>query len=141
MKIKVRTERGAIIPQYKTEGAAGFDISSVEETTILPLQRQIIKTGLFFEIEKGYEVQIRPRSGNAAKDGVTVLNSPGTIDCDYRGEIMIILFNSSSVPFSVKIGDRIAQGVVAKAEQAEWEKADELSETERGAGGFGSTGK
>lgn len=115
--------------------------ASIAESIILkPLERAIVKTGLFIELPIGYEAQIRPRSGLAAKKGVTVLNSPGTIDADYRGEIGVILVNLSNEDFTVEQGERIAQMVISKHQRAEWEEVDELSSTSRGAGGFGSTG-
>lgn len=130
------------LPVYKTEGAAGADITALlsEPVVIKPFKRAIIPTGLSFSIPKGYEVQIRPRSGLAAKNGVTVLNTPGTIDSDYRGEIKVILINLGDEDFTVNNGDRIAQMVVQKVEQASFEIVDNLDETERGSGGFGSTG-
>lgn len=130
------------LPVYKTEGSAGADITALlsEPVVIKPFKRAIIPTGLSFSIPKGYEVQIRPRSGLAAKNGVTVLNTPGTIDSDYRGEIKVILINLGDENFTVNNGDRIAQMVVQKVEQASFEIVDNLDETERGSGGFGSTG-
>lgn len=141
MNTKVILGEGAKEPFYATTGSAGFDISSTEELTLLPGEKAIVGTGLFFEIPEGYELQIRPRSGNAAKHSVTVLNSPGTIDSDYRGEVKVILFNAGKKPFPIKAGDRIAQGVVSRVFQLKFEFVKELSETERGEGGFGSTGK
>jgi len=140
LKIKKLNEE-AIIPAYQSELAAGFDLHSIEDCILKPGERKLIKTGLAFEIEKGYEVQIRPRSGLAFKHGITVLNSPGTIDADYRGEIMVLLINLGSEEFEIKKGDRIAQGVVAPVVQATFIETDELSDTKRGSGGFGSTGK
>jgi dUTP pyrophosphatase len=139
IKVKVRTTKNAILPKYQTSKAAGFDLHSTEEFTIKPGQRQLVKTGLFVELPDGYEMQVRPRSGLALKNGITVLNSPGTIDADYRGEIGIIIINHGQDDFPISIGDRIAQGVLAQVEQAEWLETTELSETQRGAGGFGST--
>lgn len=140
--IKVVASKGAIIPQYKTSGAAGADICALlsEPVIIKKGDRAIVPTGLFFAIPEGYEVQIRPRSGLAAKNGVTVLNTPGTIDSDYRGEIKVILINLGNEDFEVKNGDRIAQMVVAPVTIGVFEKVDDLDETARGSGGFGSTG-
>jgi len=129
----------AVIPKYQTEGSAGFDISAVEELTIAPGQSRLIKTGLSVAVPPGFELQIRSRSGLAAKHMVSVLNSPGTIDSDYRSEVGVILMNSSDVVFVVHVGDRIAQGVVAAVEQVSFYEVDELDETTRN-GGFGSTG-
>lgn len=134
----------AIIPQYQTKGAAGFDIHALTEqdiAVILAGETKLIKTGLSVEIPEGYELQIRSRSSYALKSGIIVLNAPGTIDADYRGEIGIILHNTSAFNFGFKKGDRIAQGVIAKVEQPNIEVVEELSSTDRGAGGFGSTGK
>ena len=140
--IKVVASKGAIIPQYKTSGAAGADICALlsEPVIIKKGDRAIVPTGLFFAIPEGYEVQIRPRSGLAAQNGVTVLNTPGTIDSDYRGEIKVILINLGNEDFEVKNGDRIAQMVVAPVTIGVFEKVDDLDETARGSGGFGSTG-
>ena len=123
--------------------SAGMDVRAAlnEAVTLQPLERKLIATGLFLEIPHGYEVQVRPRSGLAYKNGVTVLNAPGTIDADYRGEVGVLLINLSNEPFTIASGDRIAQLVVAKVEQIEWKPTSQLSETERGEGGFGSTGK
>ncbi len=140
LKIKKLNSK-AVIPSYQTEEAAGFDLHSIENTVINPGERKLIGTGLAFEIERGYEVQIRPRSGLAFKHGITVLNSPGTIDSDYRGEIKVLLINLGSEPFEIKCGERIAQAVVAPVIQAEIVEVENLSDTERGSGGFGSTGK
>jgi len=130
------------LPSYETIASAGMDLRAnmTEPFTLHPLERAIVKTGLFIELPIGYEAQVRPRSGLAAKKGITVLNSPGTIDADYRGEIGVILVNLSNEPFVVENGERIAQLVIAKHERAEWNEVSELSETSRGAGGFGSTG-
>ena len=146
MKVKVINKSGFDLPKYETENSAGMDLracfSNGENGIIIKEgKRMLIKTGIFLEVPKGYEVQIRPRSGLAFKFGVTVLNSPGTIDADYRGEIGVILINHGEVPFIINHGDRIAQMVLAKCEQAEWEEVDSLEETKRGEGGFGSTGK
>lgn len=141
-KIKVVAKEGAVVPAYKTSGAAGADVCALIDSpvTIPAGKRAVVPTGLFFEIPEGYEVQVRPRSGLAAKNGITVLNTPGTIDSDYRGELMIILINLGDKDFVINSGDRIAQIVVAPVTQGVFELTDSLSETERGAGGFGSTG-
>jgi len=142
MKLKIKKlSASAKLPSYQTKEAAGFDLHSAENAVINPGERKLIGTALAFEIEYGYEVQIRPRSGLAYKHGITVLNSPGTIDSDYRGEIKVLLINHSNEPFEIKTGDRIAQAVVAPVVQAEIEEVDSLSDTQRGEGGFGSTGK
>ena len=142
INIKVVAKEGAKLPLYKTSGAAGADICALlEKPLVIESGKSVmIPTGLFFEIPEGYEVQIRPRSGLAAKNGVTVLNTPGTIDSDYRGEINVILINLGDKPFTVNNGDRIAQMLVAPVIQAEFSVVTSLDETERGAGGFGSTG-
>jgi dUTP pyrophosphatase len=129
-------------PAYATSHAAGLDLrANIEESIELKsLERVLVPTGLFMELPVGTEAQIRPRSGLAFKNGITVLNTPGTIDADYRGEIKVLLVNLSNEPFTIEPGERIAQMVVAKHEQVEWEEQSELSESERGAGGFGSTG-
>lgn len=141
-EIKCVTSPGAILPSYQTKGAAGADICACIETDVVigVGERVMVPTGLFFEIPQGYEVQVRPRSGLAVKNGVTCLNTPGTIDSDYRGEVKVILINLGQKPFTVKNGDRIAQIVVSPVEQASFCKVDVLSSTERGEGGFGSTG-
>ncbi len=141
MKLKIKKlNQEALIPSYQTKEAAGFDLHSVDEVVIKKGERKLISTGLAFEIEKGYEIQIRPRSGLAFKHGVSVLNSPGTIDSDYRGEIKVLLINLGNEDFEIKKGDRIAQAVIAPVVQAKILEVDELSSTERGSGGFGSTG-
>ncbi|WP_425235207.1 dUTP diphosphatase [Ulvibacterium sp.] len=142
MKIKIINKSVHPMPHYETKASAGMDLRAniSEPKTLQPLERAIIPTGLFIELPLGVEAQVRPRSGLAAKKGITVLNAPGTIDADYRGEIGVILVNISDVPFTVENGERIAQMVVAKHERADWIKVAELSETVRGAGGFGSTG-
>ena len=142
IKIKCIKEEGATIPLYKTAGAAGADLCAKvsQPLTIKAGKFAMVPTGLYFEIPEGYEVQVRPRSGLAAKNGVTVLNTPGTIDSDYRGEIKVILVNLSDTDFVINNGDRIAQMIVAPVTQAEFIVSDKLSETERGTGGFGSTG-
>ncbi|QEE48732.1 dUTP diphosphatase [Flavobacterium alkalisoli] len=142
MTIKIINKSNHALPNYETIASAGMDLrANLEESVILsPLGRAIIKTGLFMELPIGYEAQVRPRSGLAAKKGITVLNSPGTIDADYRGEIGVILVNLSNEPVTIENGERIAQLVIAKHERAEWLEAEVLTETTRGAGGFGSTG-
>ena len=131
------------LPQYATPASAGVDLKAAikEAITLAPLERSIIPTGLKIALPEGYEAQVRPRSGLAAKHGITVLNSPGTIDADYRGEIGVILVNLSQTSFTIQPEERIAQLVVAKYEQIQWEETEEFSQTNRGAGGFGSTGK
>ena len=143
MKVKIVNKSRHALPEYQTPLSAGLDIRANldESVTLRPLERAMIPTGLFVELPEGYEMQIRPRSGLAAKHGITVLNSPGTIDADYRGEIKVILVNLSNEPFTIEPGERIAQMIVARYEQIEWQPVDVLGETERGAGGFGSTGK
>lgn len=142
MKIKIINISNHALPHYETNASAGMDLRAHLATpvTLKPLERMIIKTGLFLELPVGYEAQIRPRSGLAAKKGITVLNAPGTIDADYRGEIGVILVNLSQDPFVVNDGERIAQMVIANHERAEWHEVKELSQTTRGEGGFGSTG-
>lgn len=142
MNIKIINKSEHTLPHYETGASAGMDLRAniSASVTLQPLERTIIKTGLFIELPLGYEAQVRPRSGLAAKKGITVLNAPGTIDADYRGEIGVILVNLSNEAFSVENGERIAQLVIAKHERAEWVTVDRLSETSRGAGGFGSTG-
>lgn len=143
MKVKVINQSKHSLPSYETEASAGLDLrANLEESfTLQPLERTLVKTGLFLEIPKGFEAQVRPRSGLALKKGITVLNSPGTIDADYRGEVGVILVNISQSPFVVEDGDRIAQLVFAQVTQAEWDVSEELTQTKRGEGGFGSTGK
>ncbi len=140
--IRIKAEKGAVLPQYQTKGAAGADISAflTRSETLRPGEYKAIPTGLYMEIPEGYEVQVRPRSGLAFKHGVTVLNAPGTIDSDYRGEVKVILINHSDEPFVINNGDRIAQIVVAPVSRLPFEEVRDLSETERGEGGFGSTG-
>ena len=143
MKVNVINRSGGELPSYATPQSAGMDLrAAMDESIVLrPLERALVPTGLYVELPQGYEMQIRPRSGLAAKHGVTVLNSPGTIDADYRGEIKVILVNLSNEPFEVKPGERIAQAVVAAHATVEWNEVEELGTTERGAGGFGSTGR
>ena len=142
MNIKIINSSNHPLPHYETLASAGMDLRAniPESITLKPLERAIIPTGLFIELPIGCEAQVRPRSGLAAKKGVTVLNAPGTVDADYRGEIGVILVNLSNIPFTVENGERIAQLVVAKHERAEWTEVEKLSETARGEGGFGSTG-
>jgi len=142
MKIAIQNSSTNETPSYATSGAAGLDVRAnlSEPVTLNPLERKLIPTGLKVAIPEGYEIQVRPRSGLAFKHGITVLNSPGTIDADYRGEIGVLLVNLSSEAFVIEHGERIAQLVVAKHEQISWEEVNELNETTRGAGGFGSTG-
>lgn len=142
MKIKIINKSSHDLPHYETIASAGMDLrANIEDAiTLKPFDRTIVKTGLFIELPIGYEAQVRPRSGLAAKKGITVLNAPGTVDADYRGEIGVILVNLSNDDFTIENGERIAQLVIAKHERAEWEEVDVLSSTDRGAGGFGSTG-
>lgn len=141
-EIKCVAKDGVAVPSYETSGAAGADVRALlNEPVVIPVgKRAMIPTGLFFAIPEGFEIQVRPRSGLAAKNGVTVLNTPGTIDSDYRGEVKIILINLGDADFTVNNGDRIAQLIVAPVTQGIFVKTDKLDETERGAGGFGSTG-
>ena len=142
MKVQIINKSRHQLPQYATALSAGVDLRAnvSEPITLQPMQRVMVPTGLFIALPAGYEAQVRPRSGLALKKGITVLNSPGTIDADYRGEICIILINLSDEPFVINDGERIAQMVVARHEQAECMEVEELTETERGAGGFGHTG-
>lgn len=142
MKVKIINHSKHPLPQYQTHASAGMDLRAelTQAVTLQPLERKLVGTGLYLELPVGYEAQIRPRSGLAFKHGLTVLNSPGTIDADYRGEIKVLLVNLSNEEFLVNDGERIAQMVIAKHESVEWEVANELTETERGAGGYGSTG-
>ena len=142
MTVQIINKSKHATPNYETEGAAGMDLkANIENSiTLKPLERAIIKTGLFIALPIGFEAQVRPRSGLAAKKGITVLNSPGTIDADYRGEIGVILVNLSNAVFTVNDGERIWQLIIAKHERANWEEVTVLSATDRGVGGFGSTG-
>ena len=142
MKLEIINKSKHALPKYETPLSAGVDLrANIDEPIVLqPLARGLVKTGLFIALPEGYEAQIRPRSGLAFKNGLTVLNSPGTIDADYRGEIGVILVNLSNDTFTIQDGERIAQMVVAKCEQAQFVETEILNETERGAGGFGSTG-
>lgn len=143
MKVEIVNKSHHPLPQYATISSAGMDIRAnlSEPVTIRPLERRIIPTGLYIALPEGYEAQLRPRSGLAIKHGITLLNSPGTIDADYRGEIGVILANLSSEPFVVNDGERICQMVIAPYSQVKWQPEETLDETERGAGGFGHTGK
>ncbi len=143
--VKVRVRRlphgqGLDLPQYATEGAAGMDVVSAEDMTLAPGARHAVATGLALAIPPGYEIQVRPRSGLALKHGVSVPNTPGTIDSDYRGELKVILVNHGDEPFAIRRGDRVAQLVLAPVTRATWDEVADLDETARGAGGFGSTG-
>ena len=142
MKINIINKSQHVLPNYETITSAGMDLRAnlTESITLNSLERTIVKTGLFIELPIGYEAQVRPRSGLAAKKGITVLNSPGTVDADYRGEIGVILVNLSPDPFVIENGERVAQLIIAKHERAQWIEVQELSETARGEGGFGSTG-
>jgi len=142
MKVKIVNKSKHAFPSYETSASAGMDLrANIDEPIVLKsLDRALVPTGLFIELPEGYEAQIRPRSGLAIKKGITLLNSPGTVDADYRGEVRIIMANISTDDFVVNDGERIAQMVIAKHEQAEWVEVDELKETDRGTGGFGSTG-
>lgn len=143
MKIKIVNRSHHALPQYATALSAGLDLrANLEEgITLQPMERRLVPTGLSIALPEGYEAQVRPRSGLALKHGITLLNTPGTIDADYRGEIGVIMVNLSDTPFNITDGDRIAQLVIARYEQAEWEAVEALDSTERGDGGFGHTGK
>jgi len=143
VKVSIINRSANPLPEYATAGSAGVDIRASLDApvTLQPMERQLIPTGLFIELPQGYEAQIRPRSGLAIKQGLTCLNSPGTIDADYRGEIKVILINLSGEAQTIQTGDRIAQMVVQRVEQLNWETVENISSTERGAGGFGHTGK
>lgn len=143
LNVKVINKSKHVLPEYATVAAAGLDLrANIDESiTIGSLERVLVKTGIFMELPVGYEAQVRPRSGLAYKKGVTVLNSPGTIDADYRGEVGVILVNLSKEPFVIEDGERIAQLVIAKHEQITWENVEVLEDSDRGVGGFGSTGK
>jgi dUTP pyrophosphatase len=142
MKVQIINKSKHATPNYETEGAAGMDLrANIENSiTLKPLERAIVKTGLFIALPIGFEAQVRPRSGLAAKKGITVLNSPGTVDADYRGEIGVILVNLSNDDFVINDGERIAQLIIAKHERIDWNEVSILNDTERGGGGFGSTG-
>ena len=143
MKINIRNISGHALPAYETAASAGMDLrANIDENiTIKPFERKLIPTGLFIELPVGFEAQVRPRSGLALKHGITVLNSPGTIDADYRGEIKVLLVNFSNEDFVVENGQRIAQMIISKHETITWQEVEILSETQRGAGGYGHTGK
>lgn len=136
-----KTNDLAVVPEYKTSGSSGMDLSSVEEITLQPFERKLVATGLSIQLEEGYEAQIRPRSGTSIKHGITLVNCVGTIDSDYTGQIFVPLINLSQEPYTIKVGDRIAQMVIAQYVRAEAILVDELDKTERGEGGFGSTGR
>jgi len=142
MKVRIINKSSNELPSYQTEASAGMDLRAEleEPVQLAPLERAVIGTGLYMELPKGFEAQVRPRSGLAAKKGISVLNSPGTIDADYRGEIGVILVNISNEPVRIEHGERIAQMVISRFEQAHWEEVEVLSQTDRGSGGFGSTG-
>ena len=143
MKVQIINKSKHPLPKYETEQSAGMDIRAnlTEPIVLKPLQRCLVPTGIYMALPKGFEAQVRPRSGLAIKKGIGVLNSPGTIDADYRGEVCVILVNLSSEEFVIEDGERIAQMVIARHEQAEWQEVEVLNETERGTGGFGHTGK
>ena len=143
MEIRIINKSNNALPAYETAGSAGMDVRAFVEAEIIlkPLERKLVPTGLFIELPLGYEAQLRPRSGLAFKHGISLPNSPATIDSDYRGEVKVALINLSNEDFSIKNGDRIAQMIIAQHERAEWIKVEELNDTQRGHGGFGSTGK
>ena len=143
IKVKIINKSANPLPDYATEGSAGMDIrASLTETILMnPMERRLVPTGLFMELPEGYEAQVRPRSGLAIKQGITCLNTPGTIDSDYRGEIKVILINLSQEEQAIQNGDRIAQIIISKVERAEWKEVDEITVTSRNEGGFGHTGK
>jgi dUTP pyrophosphatase len=143
LQVKVINKSKHPLPAYATPASAGLDLrANIAETiTLAPLERRLIPTGLFIELPVGYEAQVRPRSGLALKHGITVLNTPGTVDADYRGEVCVCLINLSNEPFAIEDGERVAQMVVARHEQVDWAPVEVLSDTERGAGGYGHTGK
>jgi dUTP pyrophosphatase len=143
MRVKIINKSNNQLPAYETASSAGMDLRAFTDADIVlkPFERKLIPTGLYIELPDGFEAQIRPRSGLAIKSGITVLNSPGTIDADYRGEIKVILINLSNDDFTIKSGDRICQMVIAKHEKVDFVEVEEINETERGAGGFGHTGK
>lgn len=139
LKIKKLSE-SAVIPEYKTDGASGMDLSSTERVTLMPFERKLVPTGLAIQLEQGFEAQLRPRSGTSIKHGLTLINCVGTIDSDYTGEIFIPMINLSSTPYTIEIGERVAQMVIARYTSVGVKIVDELDETERGSGAFGSTG-
>lgn len=143
MKVKIINKSEHPLPHYETLASAGMDLRAniKDPITLKSLERTIVPTGIYLELPVGYEAQVRPRSGLAAKKGISVLNAPGTVDADYRGEVGVILINLSSEDFTIENGERVAQMVIAKHERVEWQEVDVLTETERGTGGFGSTGK
>lgn len=139
LKIKKLSE-SAVVPEYKTDGASGMDLSSTERVTLMPFERKLVPTGLAIQLEQGFEAQLRPRSGTSIKHGLTLINCVGTIDSDYTGEIFIPMINLSSTPYTIEIGERVAQMVISSYTSVGIKIVDELDETERGSGGFGSTG-
>lgn len=139
LKIKKLSE-SAVIPEYKTEGSSGMDLSSTERVTLMPFERKLVPTGLAIQLDQGFEAQLRPRSGTSIKHGLTLINCVGTIDSDYTGEIFIPMINLSSTPYTIEIGERVAQMVIARYSSVGIQVVDELDDTERGSGGFGSTG-
>jgi len=143
LKVKIINQSDNALPAYATEGSSGMDIRAnlKEPVSLKPLERSLVPSGLFIELPKGYEAQVRPRSGLAIKQGITCLNSPGTVDADYRGEIMVILINLSQEVQIINHGDRIAQMVIAKVEKIKWKQSEKINETKRNKGGFGHTGK
>jgi dUTP pyrophosphatase len=143
LKVKIINQSGNALPEYATEGSSGMDIRAnlLQPVILKPMERKLIPAGLFIELPRGYEAQVRPRSGVALKQGITCLNSPGTVDSDYRGEIMVILINLSQEEQTINHGDRIAQMVIAKVEKIKWKQVTEINETWRNHGGFGHTGK
>ena len=141
-KIRIKKIRdNAVTPHYEHDGDAGMDLYAVEDSTLCPGERKLIPTGLQVEVPKGYEMQIRPKSGLALKHGITVLNTPGTVDSCYRGEVGVIMLNTAAADYEVKAGEKVAQAVIARVEKAVIEEVEELTETQRGSGGFGSTGR
>ena len=130
----------AVIPNYKTSGASGMDLSSTERVTLMPFERKLVPTGIAIELENGFEAQIRPRSGTSIKHGLTLINCVGTVDSDYRGEIFIPMINLSSTPYTIEIGERVAQMVISKYSSVDVQVVEQINDTERGSGGFGSTG-
>jgi len=141
VEVRITLEAGAVLPEYQTIGSAGMDVCAFEDVTLPPMGRQLIRTGIRVEIPEGYEIQVRPRSGLALKHGLALVNSPGTIDSDYRGEVGILAINLGSDAVVLRAGDRIAQFVLCPVTRIEWNQSDGLATSERGSGGFGSTGK
>lgn len=139
LRVKKLSE-SAVIPSYKTSGASGMDLSSTERVTLMPFERKLVPTGIAIELENGFEAQIRPRSGTSIKHGLTLINCVGTVDSDYRGEIFIPMINLSSTPYTIEIGERVAQMVISKYSSVDVQVVEQINDTERGTGGFGSTG-